>query len=199
MLLSEDDLLDDNSLVEKYSYASLEKRVAAGAIDVAFFVVLSYGFQVVLKMVGSKEQYILLLWLVAAPLYKLLCDGTNGYTLGKKLVHIKLVQDQEDFPPLTWLQAWKRVLIFLPLILYFISFVFFELYVEERYSRATSLRTLPENSILITNIFRFCRLFEWPWMAVYGVSLFSLMVTRPPKTLYDFFAGTVCVRADLVE
>lgn len=194
-----DDLLDDNSLLEKYSYASLEKRVAAGILDVLFFVVLSYSFQAILKLVNSSEQYVLLIWLVAAPLYKLMGDGINGYTLGKKLVKIKLVQDKEDFPPITWLQAWKRVLIFLPLVIYFISFVFFDLYVEERYSRATSLRTLPESSILITNIFRFCSLFEWPWLAIYGTSVLSLLVTRPSKTLYDFFAGTVCVKADVVE
>ncbi|MGH1334529.1 MAG: RDD family protein [Aureispira sp.] len=190
----QDDLLDDNSLLTKYTYASLEQRFLAGFFDLLLFGALTFVFEFILDLLGSNEAYVLFLWLVAFPIYKLMCDGTNGITLGKWLMKIKLVQDKENFPPVGWFRAWKRVLLFLPLILYFIAYVFFDLYVEERFSRATTLRTLSESSIFINNIFRFCRHFEWPWFACYFATLFAAIFTKPTKTLYDMFAETVCIK-----
>lgn len=190
----QNDLLDDNSLLTKYTYASLEQRGFAGLVDLLFFGILGYAFQFILQLLGSNEAYVWFLWLVAFPLYKLMCDGTNGITLGKWLMKIKLVQDKEDFPPVGWLRAWKRVLFFLPLIIYFMAYVFFDWYVEERFSRATTLRTLSESSIFINNIYRFCRHFEWPWLACYVATLSAAIFTKPVKTLYDLFAETVCIK-----
>ncbi|MFK7797833.1 MAG: RDD family protein [Aureispira sp.] len=190
----QDDLLDDNSLLTKYSYASLEQRVMAGGIDLLFFGALHFTFKLGLEWMGSNEQYIWFLWLVVLPVYKLMCDGTNGYTLGKWFAKIQLVQDKENFPPVGWFRAWKRVLLFLPLVIYFIIYVFFDMYVDERLSRHTTLRTLSETSILINNLYRFCNHFEWPWMAIGGASMLTVIFTRPSKTLYDFFAETVCIK-----
>lgn len=188
------DLLDDNSLFKKYTYASLGQRFAASTIDLFFLGILSFVFNSLSPLIGNPEQYVLFLWFVFFPVYKLVSDATNGYTLGKWILKIKLVQDKDDFPPVGWLRAWKRVLIFSPLIFYFGIDVLFDSYVEERLSRATSLRTLSETSILINNLHRFNSHFEWPWLSLYGASTLAIIFTKPPKTLYDMFSETICIK-----
>lgn len=188
-----DPLLDDALLERDYIYASLEQRLTAGVSDIFLVGLLAFILNSLTQWIGFGQQYIPAIWLVVFPLYKLVCDATTGQTFGKWFMKIRLVQDKKDFPAVGWLAAWKRILIFLPLIFYFIVYIFFDYYVEERFSRATSLRTLSEASIFINNIHRFNNFLAWPWFICYVSTLLPLLFIKRAKTLYDLFAETVCV------
>ena len=85
--------------------ASLRNRLFAYLLDRLF--VLPFSLGMVYVVVYLKSLPLALLCILGDALYKPILEGMYGYTWGKKLMHLKVV-NREDQVPITWNQSLLR-------------------------------------------------------------------------------------------
>ncbi|MGH1334526.1 MAG: RDD family protein [Aureispira sp.] len=188
----QESLLDDNSIFNTIGvpitpptvvYPSWELRIGAGAIDILLLFFLTLVLALVLPwnertLIGGCCTLLL-------PSYKIIGDVFWGATLGKRLLGLQIVQNKQDFPPISWGQALLRAVPFLPFTYDFIIYLWLQ-----------SLQNKHQNDWVLTiyNAYLFNNSIELLWIGFFAITLLPIFITKKCKTLYDLWSGTVCIQ-----
>jgi uncharacterized RDD family membrane protein YckC len=170
----------------KVEPASLRDRGLAWLVDAIIRAPLAY--LVFAVAAGSKNLVLALLLLTIREAYKPIMEAVYGYTIGKKVLNIKVVS-AEDYSPITWNQSLLR---FIPWAIAFYTevFVTIRLYQSPGFAEVVDLQTYTEfqsNSPLADNFL----------VGMLGVAwVFSCMwIFSDPlrRALHDYLGRTLVV------
>lgn len=160
------------------------KRVGAIVVDGLYLAVLIYGVAWAFRR--WVPYYFPHFWFLNEPLlygipffYKFLSEGRYSTTLAKAQFRLIILQ-KETYQKITWRQAFQRnaLLLLFPLCRLLSHLMWW----------------LPSSEILHFLIYLLVHPLSTLFMGAYFCSLLGLCFTRPPRTLLDFWAKTVCAQ-----
>ncbi|MGH1335217.1 MAG: RDD family protein [Aureispira sp.] len=157
-------------------YPAWYQRLLAAFIDLLIVSLLMY---VVSSLTPNYLRITAVVALLLAPLYKILMEGVDGQTLGKKLFGIRVVLDDGQKATIGLARANKRFLLFWPNYILLISIVFIDVdgFINEGIGLVIS-------GLLMMTAF----------LSVLAV--FSIFRNDRHQTLYDGIARTICIKTD---
>ncbi len=143
-------------------------RVAAIIIDQLFLLPLSF--------IGNGQQPGVINWvtitlLVLSHSYFIIGNAQYGYTIGKRLMGLKVVSAHEHLP-ITWLQAIRRELLWIALSVYYAVY-----FIKD-----------PNDLKVVA-----------PVMMVVTADIMLAAIHPQNRSLRDFIAGTVVIRHREIE
>ena len=164
-------------------YLSWELRLWADVIDLLLLSLLT--FTLALLLPWNDRTLIGGCCTLVFPLYKIICDGIWGATLGKRFLGFQVVQNKDGFPPIGWGQTLLRVAPFFPFSYNFIIFLWLQ-----------SLENNHQNAWVLTiyETYRFNDSIEWIWVCFFAITILPMFMTKKCRTLYDLWSGTVCIQ-----
>lgn len=172
-------LLDDNSLeASQVTYPDKWTRFWAFMID-NLLTGLAVNF---LSYTGLIDRTIVLsiIGTLFYPFYKIILEGTQGQTIGKIMLNIKVVRENKGYTAMTIGDANNRFLLWWPIYIFSLL-------------RPLLVEIAAPSSVLITSVFLV--LFIGSGLLVIG-SLLSIFSNEKGKTWHDKIGGSICVQAD---
>lgn len=174
-------LLDDNSLElenRNLQYPTKGARFGAAFIDgiITYFITSA-----LISLMGVNSIVSAAAMGLIFPLYKIILEGTQGATLGKKAMNIQVVKDDRYQTPLTIADANKRFLLWWPM--YLLSF----------FTTILAVDPGPADwSIALIGILMIGAII------LYMGSILSIFYNEQGKTWHDKVGGTICVQTEVL-
>lgn len=177
-------LLDDDQInipsLEQQMIAPWFRRLFAALLDVLLFGILFCGVTFYL-LYPYYISWLLPLLLMTIPLYKIVLEGMIGATLGKKIVGLQIVLDDDQYTRINLKQSNRRFLCAWPACIFpLIVLLLDELYVQ-----------LTEVGIMGNALIKA----EWCLIAWALFDVVSYLWSSRQKSLGDHLANTCCIIA----
>ncbi|MGH1335213.1 MAG: RDD family protein [Aureispira sp.] len=181
----QEEILDENLLEEEdikvpmAPYPTIRARAVALFLDAWFLgMVLLFAF-----FVGTYFNWppiFLLPFFLLPPLYKWWMEAQFGATVGKKMLQIKVVYFEYQ-SPISWFTSFKRNVVIFPFFLAFVGIVFLD---SQKVGRSGAFGF---------EFFRWVFYLGMLYSIGYLLSLLTLFIKHPPRTVFDRIAKTVCI------
>ncbi|MGH1335214.1 MAG: RDD family protein [Aureispira sp.] len=178
------DILDDDQLkvasLEELLSVSWYSRLFAGLLDILLFGGLFYSLAFFL-IPPYYRSWMVPVFLIGIPVYKIVLEGTIGATLGKKIMGLQVVADEEAYTALTLRQSNRRFLLAWPMCVFpLIVWALDGLYVE-----LTNVGIMSD----------FLRQIEWVLVFLAIIDGGSYLWSKRQKSWGDHLANTRCIVA----
>ena len=177
-------VLDDDQInmpsLEQQIAAPWSSRLFAALLDILLFGMVFYG--VTFLILGSYYiNWLVPLICITIPLYKIVLEGMTGTTLGKKIVGLQIVLDDDKYTQINLKQSNRRFLCAWPACIFPLIVLFLDgLYVE-----------LTKVGIMSNTLIKV----EWCLMAWALFDVLSYLWSNHQKSLGDHLANTRCIIA----
>lgn len=193
----EEEILDENLLEEEERIKPLAPYPTIGARAVALFIDV-WLLGMVLLFVFFLGVYFhwpttfLLPFFLLLPFYKWWMEGQFGGTVGKNLLQIRVVR-QEDQGAINVLTSLKRNLVLFPFFLVVVGGI----YVINSMPLSNDFESFPPSAI--TRWSNRLTYFIMIYATGYVLGLLTLLIGQPPRTIFDKMAKTVCINVEEEE
>lgn len=191
------ELLDNLSLDKNHpdnlNYASVGARFWASILDGLIVTIPIFGLQF-LNLIVLHNIIVQYLTMCIYPFYKIYMEGTFGYTLGKKILKIRVLNLSREDQQMDLKTAILRYSFYFPTFLASLLLTFFTFDPEALQAVTSIIDALMYSSKVTENAPNYVTILNSVSSVITLIALLFVFEGTKKQTLYDRVAKTVCVK-----